>query len=247
MAEYHTLLRELEELVETRVELVGRGSQYVSSINLRISLKIKEILREQSLPTRAEEYYRRLKIVRNQLAGHPTLKLDWLISQQESLLLNTKPNVSKPTGMSNHDSARHASPRAHHPTAYTTPATQHQPTLLHEPPALYMRVLRINARNKRGCQNKNPYIPIKVKVGGVHNADRYCGYTHWLLANPKDVGVVMWSRASALVVVQSYRDGHVLEDTLHIQTNSEEDAVSFADYMRRWYASRSTHVYEVGR
>ncbi|KAL8720079.1 MAG: hypothetical protein Q9225_003014 [Loekoesia sp. 1 TL-2023] len=95
MAEYHTSLQELEELVGSRIELIRRGSRHVG-IDKGINYKITDLLREGSLPSRAEEYCRRLKIIRQQLVGYVMLDIDRLISQQKSLLPDTKPNTGKP-------------------------------------------------------------------------------------------------------------------------------------------------------
>ncbi|KAL8826358.1 MAG: hypothetical protein Q9170_007433 [Blastenia crenularia] len=95
MAEYHEFLQELEELVQALIELVGRGSRNAAGIEKGINYKLAGLRHESSLPSKAEEYCRRLKIVRQQLGGYAMPDMDRLISQQEKLLPEARPNVSK--------------------------------------------------------------------------------------------------------------------------------------------------------
>lgn len=94
MAEYHFLLKKLEELVETRTELITDGSKS-TGVEKSINVKISKLLEGNSMPSRADEYYRRLKIVRQQLGGFAVGHMDALIGKQEGLLGHTKPNVGR--------------------------------------------------------------------------------------------------------------------------------------------------------
>ncbi|KAL8972150.1 MAG: hypothetical protein Q9197_002924 [Variospora fuerteventurae] len=95
MAEYHSLLEKLEELVETRTELITDGSEPIG-VEKSINFKISKLLDGTSVPSSAEEYCRRLKIVRQQLGGFAVGHMDALIAKQEGLLGHTKPNVGRP-------------------------------------------------------------------------------------------------------------------------------------------------------
>lgn len=94
MAEYHSTLKELEELVQTRIRLISRGSSHWG-VEKCINITLSTLHRENSMPARAEEYCRRLKIVRQQLGGYAMGDLDALIAKQESLVGGSRPNVSK--------------------------------------------------------------------------------------------------------------------------------------------------------
>lgn len=96
MADYHTTLQKLEELITMRLELIGRGSSH-NGVDKGINFEISRLLQVQtdSVVSRAEEYCRRLKIIRNRLGGYATLELHQLINQQEYLLPHARPNVSK--------------------------------------------------------------------------------------------------------------------------------------------------------
>lgn len=134
-------------------------------------------------------------------------------------------------------------PSHHHALPVVTP--RRESSSLREPPALRISVLRINGRTKKYRSNLG-YAATDLKIGGFHQADKYTGFTHWLLTDPRQVGAVKWSRNSSLAIVQSREHGHN-GDTLHIQTDSKEDVRALADYMSRWYGDGGTQVVEIGR
>lgn len=77
-----------------RTTLISRGSNH-RGIDKSIGVKLSKLHQENSLPAQAEEYCRRLKIVRQQLGGHALGDMDILIAKQESLLPQVRPNISK--------------------------------------------------------------------------------------------------------------------------------------------------------
>ncbi|KAL8924189.1 MAG: hypothetical protein Q9208_004153 [Pyrenodesmia sp. 3 TL-2023] len=95
MAAYDSALHELEELARSRIDLAGRG-RTTFGIDKGIGYQLADLRRGPSLSARADDYCRRLKIVRNQLGGHAALELQQLISEQESSLPGARPNVGKP-------------------------------------------------------------------------------------------------------------------------------------------------------
>ncbi|KAL9018093.1 MAG: hypothetical protein Q9185_004626 [Variospora sp. 1 TL-2023] len=317
MAEYHSLLKKLEELVETGTELITDGSKS-AGVEKSINVKISKLLGENSVPSRAEEYCRRLKIVRQQLGGFAVGHMDALIAIQEGLLGHTKPNVGRPrsprfspvpvietpetvkasggtktetpfawanplsssvqsfawpappgaqpgtteptrgawtTSTSPHATqAPQVEPVLHVPGAWATsnhgPAqrvvtSQSQPDILGQPPALFIAILEMRSR-KGKYRSNDGYDAVSLKIGGTAHADKYAGFTHWLLSDPKQVGAVMWSRESCLVIMQSRDLGHD-GDILHIQSDSKNDAANLARYMQQWYGVGDTQVVEVPR
>ncbi|KAL8644973.1 MAG: hypothetical protein Q9210_006976 [Variospora velana] len=317
MAEYHSLLKKLEELVETRTELFTDGSKPIG-VEKSINVKISKLLGENSVPSRAEEYCRRLKIVRQQLGGFAVGNMDALIGKQEGLLGHTKANVGRPRspkfspvpvvetpktvevpgstktatpsawenplsssvqpfawpaapgaqpgttaparGAWTTSTRPHATqapqvePALHVPGAWSTsnhaPAqpvvTSHsESSLLRQPPTLFIAVLEMRSR-KGKYRSNHGYDAMSLKIGGTPHADKYAGFTHWLLSDPKQVGVLMWSRESSLVIMQSRDLGHD-GDILHIQTDSKDDAANLARYMQQWYRVGGTQVVEVPR
>lgn len=76
------------------MDLAGRG-RTTFGIDKGIGYQLTDLRRGPSLSVRAEDYCRRLKIVRNQLGGHAALELQQLISEQESSLPDARPNVGK--------------------------------------------------------------------------------------------------------------------------------------------------------
>ncbi|KAI4284624.1 MAG: hypothetical protein L6R35_004855 [Caloplaca aegaea] len=317
MAEYHFLLKKLEELVETRTELITDGSKS-TGVEKSINVKISKLLEGNSMPSRADEYYRRLKIVRQQLGGFAVGHMDALIGKQEGLLGHTKPNVGRPRSpkfspapvietpktVKASGSTKTATPFAwenplsssaqpfawpatpasqpqatpptvgawttstrlltipvsqvepvlHVPGAWSTsnhgPAqrvvtSQSEPGILRQPPALFIAVLEMRSR-KGKYRSDHGYDAMSLKIGGTPHADKYAGFTHWLLSDPKQVGAVMWSRESSLVIMQSRDLGHD-GDILHIQSDSKDDAANLARYMQQWYGVGDTQVVEVPR
>ncbi|KAL8751373.1 MAG: hypothetical protein Q9184_006090 [Pyrenodesmia sp. 2 TL-2023] len=95
MADYHSTLAELEGLVQTRVRLIARGSKHWG-VEKAISATLSKLLDANSLPLRAEDYCRRLKIVSQQLGGYAMGDMDALISMQETFVGTAKPNTGRP-------------------------------------------------------------------------------------------------------------------------------------------------------
>ncbi|KAI4166471.1 MAG: hypothetical protein LQ343_008023 [Gyalolechia ehrenbergii] len=297
MAEYHTLLKKLEELVQPRIELIGDGSRH-GGVDKSINVKFSKLRQENSLPARAEDYCRRLKIVRQQLGGYAMGDMDSLIAKQESLLPEVRPNVGKlhqprspklspplpplvrPQRRSNNPVNAAATPRIHWgnppaapagiqnqpnapnpqaapalpiPGAWPAAPTQPQPTYApsqqpgfpREPPALYINILSLSSKEK-ACRNSNRHQPLSIKCGGSSHEDTYSGFTHWLLAFPSRIGIVMWSPRSHLIIIQSAGYvPYVAGDMLHMEVYSMQEAGRFVNYLRQWYANGNARVAEV--
>ncbi|KAL8924186.1 MAG: hypothetical protein Q9208_004150 [Pyrenodesmia sp. 3 TL-2023] len=95
MAEYHSTLKKLEDMVQTRVRLIAKDSSH-SGVDKHINARLSTLRAENSMPSRAEEYCRRLKIVKQQLGGYAMGDMDALIAKQEGLEGNAKPNMGRP-------------------------------------------------------------------------------------------------------------------------------------------------------
>lgn len=94
MASYGATLRGLEMLLECRLRLINRGCNDIVVDNA-INLMITNLLQESSFPANAEDYCRRLKIIRQQFTGLLISYINLLILRQEALLPKPKPNISK--------------------------------------------------------------------------------------------------------------------------------------------------------
>lgn len=134
---------------------------------------------------------------------------------------------------------------SNHGPAQRVVTSQSEPGILRQPPALFIAVLEMRSR-KGKCRSDHGYDAMSLKMGGTPHADKYAGFTHWLLSDPKQVGAVMWSRESSLVIMQSRDLGHD-GDILHIQSDSKDDAANLARYMQQWYGVGDTQVVEVPR
>ncbi|KAL8903039.1 MAG: hypothetical protein Q9207_004196 [Kuettlingeria erythrocarpa] len=94
MTDYHFELEQLEFLVQARSQLIARGSVHwgtEKSINFRLA----QLHDANSLPSAAEDYCRRLKIIRQQLGGFAMWDMDDLITTQEAQVGIAKPNTGK--------------------------------------------------------------------------------------------------------------------------------------------------------
>ncbi|KAL8746722.1 MAG: hypothetical protein Q9184_007707, partial [Pyrenodesmia sp. 2 TL-2023] len=272
MADYHTTLQKLEELIAMRFELIGRGSNH-NGIDKGINFKIARLLQMQadSVGSRAEEYCRRLKITRNQLGCHAMSNLDQLIGQQESSLPEARPNVGKPRSpprpplfrpklrsavvdrgytsgvfqdQSREPSAGSQNLQATRNFRHDIPAINAEPCRILEPPVLNIFVRGIDYR-KGSYRHKNGYKPMKVKIGGAYGDD-YSGITHLLLRDPEKIGAVLWNRDSPLVIAHS-RDHiqHARGDTLHIEAYNQENSVAFVRYMRQLAPNGHVQIFEI--
>ncbi|KAL8659981.1 MAG: hypothetical protein Q9226_000144 [Calogaya cf. arnoldii] len=85
MGDYHDALRQLEELTETRHELMNRGARY-AGIEKAIKFQIKQLHTCPGAPARAAQYASRLRGVREQLGSYIVEEMDVLIATQESLV-----------------------------------------------------------------------------------------------------------------------------------------------------------------
>ena len=95
MADYHDALRKLEELAETRLELINSGDRYVG-IEKAINVQIVHLHAKPSITSKAEQYARRLRQVKEQLGSYVAEDMDILIATQDSLVSNAAPpNTSK--------------------------------------------------------------------------------------------------------------------------------------------------------
>ncbi|KAL8673253.1 MAG: hypothetical protein Q9168_002330 [Polycauliona sp. 1 TL-2023] len=95
MADYHDALRKLEELAETRLELINSGNRYVG-IEKAINVQTVQLHAKPSITSKAEQYARRLRQVKEQLGSYIAEDMDILIATQDSLVSNAVPsNTSK--------------------------------------------------------------------------------------------------------------------------------------------------------
>ncbi|KAL8853756.1 MAG: hypothetical protein Q9221_001399 [Calogaya cf. arnoldii] len=85
MGDYHDALRQLEELTETRHELMNRGAGY-AGIEKAIKFQINQLHTRSSAPARATQYAPRLREVKEQLGSYVVEEMDVLIATQESLV-----------------------------------------------------------------------------------------------------------------------------------------------------------------
>ncbi|KAL8676673.1 MAG: hypothetical protein Q9186_006826 [Xanthomendoza sp. 1 TL-2023] len=114
------------------------------------------------------------------------------------------------------------------------------------PPTLYISVLSITTHCQRYC-NHLPSHPFNIKIGGgANNSDHYIGFTHWLLTDPNQIGLLMWNRDSNLVLVQSFDYVQwVSGETLLIHAHGKDDTRSLASYVGIFFAGDMTKVFEV--
>ncbi len=94
MTDYRFELEQLEFLVQARSRLIERGSEHwgtEKSINGRLA----RLHEANSLPSAAEDYCRRLKIMKQQLSGFAMWDMDALITTLEAQVGNAKPNTGK--------------------------------------------------------------------------------------------------------------------------------------------------------
>ncbi|KAL8998800.1 MAG: hypothetical protein Q9169_002250 [Polycauliona sp. 2 TL-2023] len=95
MGDYHDALRKLEELAETRLELKNSGARY-TGIEKMINIQIVQLHAKRSLTSKADQYTRRLKAIKEQLEPYIVEDMAILIATQESLVPDAAPsNISK--------------------------------------------------------------------------------------------------------------------------------------------------------
>ncbi|KAI4185845.1 MAG: hypothetical protein LQ346_005805, partial [Caloplaca aetnensis] len=94
MADYHSELEQLEFLVQARGRLIARGSMHWG-VEKAINARLAKLHDANSLPSAAEDYCRRLKIMRQQLGGFAMWDMDALITVQEAQVGIAKPNTGK--------------------------------------------------------------------------------------------------------------------------------------------------------